>query len=171
MIVSPSYCAMMARYNIWQNRSLVGAADGLDDAARTENRGAFFGSIAGTFSHLLWGDLIWMSRFDGGQPPNGGIPGSAGLFEAWEGFKKLRAATDKRILGWADQLESDDLEGDLVWMSRALGGEASRPLGLCIAHFFNHQTHHRGQLHAMLTASGADLDDTDLFVMPEEIGL
>ena len=161
----------MARYNLWQNRSLITAADTLSDGARTADRGAFFGSITGTYSHLLWGDLIWMSRFDGGQPPGGGIPGSAGLFEAWEGFKKLRAATDKRILGWADQLESDDLEGDLIWMSGALSREVSRPLGLCIAHFFNHQTHHRGQIHAMLTAAGAQPDDTDLFVMPEDIGL
>ncbi|WP_272005709.1 DinB family protein [Roseovarius sp. ZX-A-9] len=171
MIVSPSYCAMMARYNKWQNASLVEAADALDDAARVADRGAFFGSIMGTFSHLLWGDTIWMSRFDGWAAPGGGLSGSATLHTDWAAFKAERARVDRQILGWADRLDPDDLLGDLSWHSGVLGRNVTRPFALCIAHFFNHQTHHRGQIHAMLTAAGARPGDTDLFVMPEDIGL
>ena len=171
MIVTPSWCAMMARYNTWQNRNLLDAADGLDEASLKQDRGAFFGSIAGTLNHLLWADLVWMSRFDGGEAPPGSIPESAGLWPDWGRFRAARAAADRRILGWADRLESDHLAGDLAWFSGAVGRELNRPLALCVGHFFNHQTHHRGQVHAMLTAAGAAPGPTDLFVMPEDIGL
>jgi uncharacterized damage-inducible protein DinB len=50
-----------------------------------------------------------------------------------------------------------------------LKGEVRRPRALLIAHMFNHQTHHRGQVHAMLTAAGARPADTDLFMMPDAI--
>ncbi len=159
----------MARYNLWQNRSILAAADALDDAARRADRGAFFGSIAGTLSHLLWGDLVWMGRFDGGPRPEVGIAGSAALFPDWDAYKSERTAADFRILDWATALEPFDLAGDLVWMSAAAGREVRKARVLCVAHFFNHQTHHRGQVHAMLTAAGARPGDTDLFLMPDNI--
>lgn len=170
MIVTAAYCDLMARYNLWQNQSLVAAADGLPPEARAKERGAFFGSIAATFSHLLWGDLAWMARFDGGAAPGGGIPDSAARFAEWDAFKTLRAETDTRILSWVATLDEAALARDLAWHSGALGRDVTRPLGLCVAHFFNHQTHHRGQIHAMLTAAGARPQDTDLFVMPEDVG-
>jgi uncharacterized damage-inducible protein DinB len=159
----------MARYNLWQNRSILAAADTLDDAARRADRGAWFGSIAGTLSHLLWGDLVWMGRFDGGPRPPGGIAQTPALFPDWAAYKAERASTDLRILDWATALEPADLAGDLVWVSGAAGREMRMARALCIAHFFNHQTHHRGQVHAMLTAAGARPGDTDLFLMPETI--
>jgi uncharacterized damage-inducible protein DinB len=157
----------MGRYNAWQNRSIVAASDTLSEADRKADRGAFFGSIQGTLSHLLWGDLIWMSRFDGGDPPPGGIPESPTLFADWTALKRERAATDERIEAWAARLDEADLEGDLSWHSGALGREVTKPRALLITHFFNHQTHHRGQVHAMLTAAGARPGATDLAFMPE----
>lgn len=170
MIVTPDYCQLMARYNLWQNQNLVAAAEALSPAARAEERGAFFGSIAGTFSHLLWADLAWMSRFEAGEAPACGVTGSAALFADWEAFKAQRAETDARILAWAQALGVAELASDLAWYSGTLGRDVTRALGLCVAHFFNHQTHHRGQIHAMLTAAGARPGDTDLFVMPEDVG-
>ncbi|MCZ4350956.1 DinB family protein [Roseovarius aestuarii] len=171
MIVSPSGCALMARYNLWQNANLIAAADTLDDDARRLDRGAFFGSIMGTFNHLLWGDLTWMARLDGGAPPRGGIGESPDLLPDWASYKHARAQTDKRILGWADRLEPEALTGDLTWHSGALGRDLTRPLDMLVLHVFNHQTHHRGQIHAMLTSAGARPGDTDLPFMPEDIGL
>ena len=59
-MITPDHARLMARYNEWQNRSLYGAADTLDDAARRLERGAFFRSIQDTLNHLLWGDSIWI---------------------------------------------------------------------------------------------------------------
>ncbi len=74
-MITPEYVRTMAAYNRWQNQNLYGAADELSDAQRKEQRGAFFGSIHGTLSHLLWGDQIWMSRFAGTpRPKAAGIP-------------------------------------------------------------------------------------------------
>jgi uncharacterized damage-inducible protein DinB len=167
-MITPAHARTMARYNAWQNQSLYRAAADLDEAAREADRGAFFGSIRGTFSHLMWGDLIWMSRFDGGERPEGGISGSAALFD-WETLWGERPRLDARIAGWSWMLTEAELGGDLSWHSGALGRDVSRPMALCVAHFFNHQTHHRGQVHAMLTAAGAAPGDTDLFMLPEDV--
>jgi uncharacterized damage-inducible protein DinB len=164
--LAPAAVQVLARYNAWQNASLIAAAETLDEAARQADRGAFFGSIAGTFSHLLFGDLVWMSRFDGGGAPAGGIAASPGMFPDWAEWRRLRGATDARIAAWAGGLTTAALEGDLRWFSGALGRELTRPRALCVLHMFNHQTHHRGQIHAMLTAAGARPGDTDLVFMP-----
>ena len=165
-MIDTAYVATMARYNRWQNRSLYTAADTLDDAARRADRGAFFGSIQGTLSHLLWGDTIWMNRFDGWDAPEVAIPDSPSWIDAWEALKRRRADADAAILTWAQGLGEADLTGDLGWYSGAMGRDVTKPRALCITHFFNHQTHHRGQVHAMLTAAGARPEDTDLVFMP-----
>jgi uncharacterized damage-inducible protein DinB len=167
-MVTPDYVRIMARYNAWQNQSLYEAAAGLGEGEREANRGAFFGSIRGTLSHLMWADLVWMSRFDGGDRPEGGIAGSAELFD-WETLRSERPKLDARIAGWSWMVSEDELAGDLSWYSGVLERDIRKPMALCVAHFFNHQTHHRGQVHAMLTAAGAQPGDTDLFILPEEV--
>ena len=162
-MITPAYVRTMADYNRWQNRNLYGAADGLSDAARKEQRGAFFGSIHGTLNHLLFGDQIWMSRFAGTPKPKaGGIPDSVGMYERWEDLKRERAAFDEVIIGWAEALDPKWLEGDLTWFSGAAKRDVTKAKGLLVAHMFNHQTHHRGQVHCMLTQCGAKPGDTDL---------
>ena len=97
------YIHTMARYNAWQNRSLLDAADGLDDAARNLDRGAFFGSIRCTLSHLLWGDQTWMHRFSGSpEPAVSAIAASPDMVVDWGELKVQRAAVDQAILQWAD---------------------------------------------------------------------
>lgn len=167
-MITPEYCLLLARYNRWQNRCVIEAAESLEAAALRKPRGAFWGSIEGTLSHLLWGDLVWMNRFDGGPRPELRLADSAALFDDWGAWRRERLATDARIVDWATKLTSVDLDGDLFWYSAAMGRAVSKPKGLCVTHFFNHQTHHRGQVHAMLTAAGARTADTDLFVMPDE---
>lgn len=164
---NPGFARLMARYNRWQNDNLITCADALDDEARRQDRGAFFGSIEGTFSHLLWGDRIWLSRFSHGQPPPGGIPQSTTLIEDWEVFRDERMHLDRRILDWAEHVSPDWFDGDLTWHSGALGRQITRPKAELVVQLFNHQTHHRGQIHAMLTAAGLRPGDTDLPFMPE----
>jgi len=167
-MITPAYCVLMARYNRWQNRTLLEAAETLPLPDRMQDRKAFWGSILGTKSHLLWGDLVWLSRFDGGPRPDIALADSADMFEDWGAWRRARLDTDARIVDWAGRLTDADLSGDLFWYSGAAGRAVSQAKALCVAHFFNHQTHHRGQIHAMLTAAGARTTDTDLFLMPDE---
>lgn len=161
------YATAMARYNLWQNENLVTAANGLDDAARQMDRGAFFGSIDKTFAHILWGDRIWLSRFSGSDAPAGGIPDSVSVAQGWGAFCTARAVFDRQILDWALGLDPAWFEGDLSWYSGAVGREVTKPKKLLVLQLFNHQTHHRGQIHAMLTAAGAKPGDTDVPFMPD----
>lgn len=167
---SKVYVEIMARYNHWQNRSLIAAADGLDDAARGKDRGAFFGSIQGTFSHLLWADRMWMSRFSASPKPPVPLAESARMVTGWAEFKRLRDGQDAAILNWAQTLEEGWLDREMTWMNNAVG-KLTQPHSLLVMHFFNHQTHHRGQIHAMLTAAGARPGATDLPVMPADIAM
>ncbi len=161
------YARTMARYTAWQNENVIIAADGLDDEARQADRGAFFGSIAGTLNHLLWGDRIWMSRFAGTDAPETAtIPDSVRETASWQGYALERRRMDRTILDWTAGLDEGWFAGDLTWWSGAVGREVTRPKSLLLIHFFNHGTHHRGQVHAMLTAAGADPGDTDMPFMP-----
>jgi len=158
----------MSRYSVWQNDAQLSAAGGLSAAERDADRGAFFGSISATLNHLLWGDRMWLSRFGGCETPAGGIPESPELTKDWSAFEALRQKTDHELKDWARGLTDTALVGDIKWHSGALGRDVIKPLALCVTHMFNHGTHHRGQIHAMLTAAGANPTDTDLFIMPEE---
>jgi uncharacterized damage-inducible protein DinB len=165
-MIDIAYVQRMARYNRWQNESLYAAADTLPEEERRRERGAFFGSIHKTLSHLMWGDRIWMSRFAGTPRPEGGIPGSVNLYPDWEGLRRERVAFDDTILQWAERLDPDWLAGDLTWFSGAANAERTRPVWSVVAHFFNHQTHHRGQVHCMITQAGGKPEATDLMIMP-----
>lgn len=160
------YVQTMAKYNHWQNESLIQAADGLNEEERQLDRGAFFGSIQQTFSHILWGDQSWISRFTKTDAPSGNIPDSVNHFSDWQTFKNERLRFDQVILDWAQNINPEWFDGDLTWHSGAKGRDISKPKNMLVIHFFNHQTHHRGQIHALLTATGAMPDDTDLPFMP-----
>ncbi|WP_255564193.1 DinB family protein [Mameliella sp. CS4] len=168
MMITPEYCLVMARYNAWQNRQVKRAFGALDDAALVKDRKAFFGSILGTANHLLWGDMIWMSRFSDTPRPEGGIKESPALTASRGDWEIARFRTDADILLWAEQLRAVELAGELSWYSGAVGRNVSKPMALCVTHMFNHQTHHRGQIHAMLTAAGVAAPVSDLAFMPEE---
>ncbi len=166
MIQKP-YAQVMARYNEWQNRSCYREAGRLSDADRKADRGAFFKSIEGTLAHILWGDQIWMSRFAGAPPPRAkSIAESSLAYERFEDLAAERVRFDAVIAAWADEVDPDWFDGDLTWFSGATGRELTRPRALLVMQMFNHQTHHRGQAHAMLTALGMKPDDTDIPFMP-----
>ena len=167
-MITPAHVATMARYNVWQNRSLYTAADGLSEEARRQDRGAFFKSIHGTLCHILFGDQIWLHRFAGTEAPRAKtFAESATAIANWAELKSERVRFDRLITGWAEGLDPKWLEGDLAWHSGALKRDFSKPKWLLVTHLFNHQTHHRGQVHAMLTAAGAKPEDTDLCFMDE----
>ena len=166
-MITPEHARVMARYNRWQNRSLVAAANGLDDRERWRDRGAFFGSIAATLNHIYWDDRVWLARLTGRESadpiarrhPYTDDP------RDWGVYVRDRAALDEEIIAWADGISPDDLARTVHWRR---GEEDLAPsYALCVVHLFNHQTHHRGQVHALLTAAGVRPEQTDLQVLPD----
>lgn len=162
-MIDGEYIRLMAAYTRWQNDSLYNAASELSDVARTEDRGAFFSSIHGTLNHLLWGDQLWLHRLAGTPAPiSGDIPDSLTQYEEWPRLRDARRETDLRILEWSKRVRDADIQGNLSWYSGAIQADVTRPRWALIIQLFNHGTHHRGQVHAMLTAAGARPDDTDV---------
>ena len=166
-MITVEYPRAMARYNRWQNRSLVDAAGTLPDAERRRDRGAFFGSIAATLNHVLWDDRVWLARLSGDAERADAIGARHPYTETprdWSDYVREREALDGTIEAWAAGLSAADLEERIDWMR---GGEPmSSSRGFYAVHLFNHQAHHRGQVHAMLTAAGATPGPTDLPVLP-----
>jgi uncharacterized damage-inducible protein DinB len=164
-MVDLGYVRTMAVYNAEMNRRLYEAAERIPDKDRRQDRGAFWGSLHGTLCHILWGDRMWMARFDGWEKPSVPLRDSAGMIEDFDELRHQRVADDKRISDWAGRVTGEWLAGDEVWFSGAAGKEMRRPRSFLVTHFFNHQTHHRGQAHALITASGEKTGDTDLFLV------
>ena len=168
-MITPAYIRTMAEYNAEMNRRLYAAAARLSDTERREPHGAYWGSIHGTLTHILWGDQQWMSRFDAWPKPATPIKQSASMIDDFATLTTEREKADVDILCWANKVDDAWLAEDLTWFSGAADREVRAPLRLLVTHFFNHQTHHRGQVHAMLTAAGQATGDTDLFLLVPEI--
>ena len=167
-MITPAYALTMAAYNAEINDRVYAAASRLSDEDRRLPRDAFWGSIHGTLNHLLWADQMWMSRLAGWRKPEVKLADSATLIDDFHALAIARIEADRDLLAWAHALNPAELEGELVWFSGALGREMTKPRDLIVMHLFNHQTHHRGQVHAMLTAAGEKTGDTDLpFILPE----
>ena len=169
MHITPEYCRTMAQYNAWQNAGIRKIVQGMTTEALDMDRGAFFGTIRATLNHILWADMLWMNKFTGSAEPGIGMAESVDLTPNITEWSAERFRFDGRITAWAEKLRAVDLAGDLTWVSGVLGGEVTRPIQPLVMHFFNHQTHHRGQVHAMLTAAGEAAPVSDLFLMPETL--
>ena len=166
-MIAPDYVRTMCAYNAEMNRRVYAASARLTDAQRREQHGVFWGSLHGTLNHLLWADRIWMSRFAGWPKPERSLRESANIIEDFGALTAAREQLDADLSAWAETLEPEWLYGELAWFSAVAGGEVRRGRALLVVHMFNHQTHHRGQAHAVLTRLGEKVGDTDLpFVLP-----
>lgn len=164
-MITPEWVRMMAAYNAEMNRRVYAAAARLPEAERVRDRGAFWGSIHATLSHLLWADRIWMHRFAGWPKPAQDMAGSVAMEPDFAALRAARVALDVAIEEWAATLTPAWLAGDMVWFSGAARREMRRSRAMLVTHLFNHQTHHRGQVHGMLTACGERTGDTDLMLI------
>ncbi|NHT75012.1 damage-inducible protein DinB [Rhizobiaceae bacterium CRRU44] len=143
---------MFAAYNSWANDRIYAAAEVLGEEGRRRQTGAAFGSLHGTLNHLLATDRIWMKRFMG----KGDAPTTldAVLFEDFEPLRAARVVEDRRLATWIDSLGTDDLAGVFTYTPISIPEPITQALSPCLAHLFNHQTHHRGQCHMILTTLG-----------------
>ena len=166
-----AHARLMADYNRWMNQRVYAAAARLPAEAVALDRGAFFGSILGTLNHLIVADRIWLRRFAehparyAALAPLRAHPAPTDLRAiAHDTLPALRAAReelDGRIVDWIGETSEDDLDRVLVY-ANTRGVVSRRRFGLLLLHFFNHQTHHRGQVATLLTQAGADVGGTDL---------
>lgn len=136
-----------ADYNRWANTRLYDAVGGLSDEDYRAPRQAFFGSVHGVLNHMMVGDTIWTSRLHGTSPS---IALDAEMYEDRSALRSARERMDGDIIAYmADRTEAD-MAGDVHFKTTS-GDPHSMELAVLLAHFFNHQTHHRGQAHDMLS--------------------
>ncbi len=153
------YFDRLAHYNRWANARLYESVAALDDADYRRDLGAFFGSLQGTLNHLLVADRIWLWRMTGeGDPPR---RLDEILYEEFDALRAAREAEDERIITVVGGYRESDLERNLDYHNMA-GEPKSSPLPVVLGHFFNHQTHHRGQAHSLLTRLGQRPPSLDL---------
>ncbi len=165
---------LMAAYNRAMNEKVYAAAARLPAAQLQADRGAFFGSVIGTLNHLLVGDTIWLQRFathpagHSALAPLRAAPAGWALDSIVEAelapLAQRRAALDAIIADWAAQLVEADLDHLLAYRNTK-GVPAQRQMGSLVQHFFNHQTHHRGQASTLLSQAGQDIGVTDLLAL------
>ncbi|MCT8998989.1 DinB family protein [Chelativorans intermedius] len=151
---------MMAAYNHWANSLLYAAAAELSEEEYGRDVGAFFKSMKGTLNHILVADRIWMKRFTG----KGNAPArlDAVLYEAFPALRQAREAEDQRIIEWVASLDRTTLEGRFTYMTVVNPRMVSQRLAPALTHFFNHQTHHRGQAHMILSVLGKEPPSLDI---------
>ena len=154
----------MASYNRWMNGRLYECCGRLSDGERKRDAGAFFKSMHGTLNHLLLGDRIWLGRFT--RKPFDVNSLDQELYADFTELRSERDAMDVAISAWIESLSESDLAGQLSYMSLVNPAPRQLPLWLAITHFFNHQTHHRGQLTTLLAQRGIDPGVTDLIWLP-----
>ena len=164
-MITPAYVRTMAAYNREMNLRIYGAAARLSDEERRAERGVFWGSLHATLGHILWADRMWMWRFEVCDKPERAIADSGCNDMSFAAIRADRDVVDGLLTGWADRLQPSWFEGELNWYSGAKQRDVTADKGLLVTHLFNHQTHHRGQAHALLTRLGEKTSDTDLWLV------
>lgn len=165
----------LARYNRWFNERIYAACASLADEERKLERGAFFGSIEGTLNHLVWGDVMWLGRFarqghtfvaltpEVLQLPEGAAHSTL-LHPDFEGLRARRMQVDTAIEAWVADMPEDFALRTMRY-SNTKGVQRAHPMWQAMTHFFNHQTHHRGQVTTLLMQAGVDVGVTDLIAL------
>ncbi len=174
MMSRTRHIRLMATYNEWMNAKIYEAARSLPDEELSVDRKAFFGSILGTLNHLVAGDTVWLKRF-AKHPANYLALGPIRQLPTLKSLDQLlfsnirelsahREWLDQKIVEWSCSIAESDLDHTLNYTSMK-GIPADRDFYGLLMHFFNHQTHHRGQVTTLLSQTGVDIGDTDLVVL------
>jgi uncharacterized damage-inducible protein DinB len=166
----------MAQYNTWMNRSIYDTCGALSDEERTRDVHAFFGSIHRTLNHLLLTDRVQMARFVGADRMRSLDDGGRAieirsldqeLYADFLTLRREREKSDAAIEAWtaSNEITSEFLERDMVYDAMSAAGRYRVPMWIAVMNFFNHQTHHRGQITTLLSQLGHDPGVTDLMAL------
>ena len=148
-----------AAYNAWANMRLFEAAAALPAGAFEAERGAFFGSLSGTLNHILVADRFWLARLEGAENPDYRL--DSVLAPGLPALRALREREDARITSYVAGLGEADFLAPMAYRNTA-GQAFSQSRAEILTHLFNHQTHHRGQAHGILSQSGVEPPPLDL---------
>ena len=167
----------MADYNAWMNAKVYAAASRMRPSDLHAEKGAFFGSVFATLNHILVADTIWLKRFAGHPTGFSSLttmtshptPASLGglLHADFEALGDARKAMDRLIRDFCNEARDADYRVSLAYSNMA-GQAFVEDFAALVQHFFNHQTHHRGQVTTLLSQAGIDVGATDLVVMLRE---
>ena len=161
--------ALMARFNTWVNKRVYGCVAGLSDAAYRKDRKAYFGSIHNTLNHLLVVDRTWTSRI---KSVDHGIESlDQILYDDFDSLRAAREAEDAALIELIGGLSDEELRSPVTYRFLGGGGSHSNRRDHILITLFNHQTHHRGQIHAMLTQQDIDPPPLDVIVFLAEADL
>ena len=158
------YAVGMAAYNAWMNERVYACCEELSDEDRRRDLGAFFKSIHATLNHILLADEAWLQRFLG-LPVTMTSP-TQELHTSFTELRHARRSVDQQILAWAETLPDAFADAPFGFHSVVYATDRVIPGWAAIAHLFNHQTHHRGQITTLLKQLGKDPGVTDLHMMP-----
>jgi uncharacterized damage-inducible protein DinB len=164
--MSSNYFTKLALYNSWANRRLYEACEQLSVTEYLRQRESFFGSLHATLNHILVADRIWMARIEGYTPPN--LKLDQILYGDLVGLKVARAAEDEHIRIMIAGITDARLDRPLEYRS-SQGDRFETPLRFVLGHFFNHQTHHRGQAHALLSQTDVPPPPLDLIAFVRQV--
>lgn len=143
---------MFAAYNSWANNLLYQAAAALTPEELRTDKGAFFGPLLNTLNHIMVADRVWLHRLTG----EGMLPTALDqvLYTDFEALREARIAEDARLAAYVEGLTEEALDESFTFSPIGKTDRITQKRGVTLSHVFNHQTHHRGQCHATLTALG-----------------
>ena len=162
-----SHFVAMARNNIWSNHRLLQACTALSPAEFAAPRTSFFPSLRATLNHILWVDAYYIDALErdptvleryADPPPD--FAEAALLYDA-------QIASDRRLLGFCGRQTEDSLAQGLV-LPRPNRTPPASSVASILEHLFQHQTHHRGQAHAMLAGTKVKPPQLDEFFLAGE---
>ena len=160
-----TYALLMAEYNRWMNGKVYAACATLTDEERKRDRGAFFKSIHATLNHLLWGRRRLAEPVQRQELSNAATGQSCSTTTSM-GCAPRASRWTRRSSPGRGAVTPEALAEPMTWTAKLYGFTQTHPRWVQVAQMFNHQTHHRGQVHAMLTAAGVDVGATDLPMLP-----
>ena len=111
-------------------------------------------------------DLIWMGRFVGAERLD--LTLDMILADDFAALEAMRVPLDAEIVAFAERLTDADLAATISYTRASSPEKHSQPLWPALVHLFNHQTHHRGQVHALLTRLTGEAPPLDLLFYQRE---
>jgi uncharacterized damage-inducible protein DinB len=164
-----SHFVVMAQNNAWANHRLLSACEALTPEEFAAPRTGFFPSLRATFNHILDVDLYYLAALEGGDAI-GRIKAPDSDYADARSLRLVQTATDKRLIAFCERQTEESLARD--WhLPRLNRKPPPSKVGNILEHLFQHDIHHRGQVHAMLSGTGVAPPQLDEFFLSQDAAL